>query len=94
MEEHILNLHPPWCDTHVQWGSDVQRTLGNEDVPTASPRGLRCLLRAPFFLTEAMTKMTMATWILLSRNVVEGAMSTMTLILIVLRILVGQAKAT
>ena len=37
MEEHLLNLHPAWCDTLVQWGLDVQRTLGNRDVSTASP---------------------------------------------------------
>ena len=38
MEEHLLNLHPAWWDTLVQWGLDVQRTLGNGDVPTASPK--------------------------------------------------------
>ena len=38
MEEYLLNLHPAWCDTLVQWGLDVQRTLGNGDVPTASPK--------------------------------------------------------
>ena len=38
MEEHILNLNPAWCDTLVQWGLDVQRTLGNGDVTTASPK--------------------------------------------------------
>ena len=38
MEEHLLNLHPAWCNDLVQWGLDVQRTLGNGDVPTASPK--------------------------------------------------------
>ena len=38
MEEHLLNLHPAWCGTLVQWDLHVQRTLGNGDVPTASPK--------------------------------------------------------
>ena len=38
MEEHILNLHPAWFDTLVQWGLDVQCTLGNGGVPTTSPK--------------------------------------------------------
>ena len=33
-----MNLHPAWCDTLVQWGLYVQRTLGNGDVSTASPK--------------------------------------------------------
>ena len=38
MEEHLLNLHPAWCDTLVQWVLDVQRTLGNGDISTVSPK--------------------------------------------------------
>ena len=38
MEEHLSILHPAQCDALVQWGLDVQRTLGSRDVPTASPK--------------------------------------------------------
>ena len=31
-----MNLHPEWCDTLVQWGLHVQRTLGIGDVPNTS----------------------------------------------------------
>ena len=32
-----MNLHPAWCEFFVKWGLDVQRTLDNGEVPTASP---------------------------------------------------------
>ena len=31
-------MYLAWCDTLVQWGLDVQRTLSNRDDPTASPK--------------------------------------------------------
>ena len=43
MKEHLLNLDSAWCDTLIQWDVDVQRTLGNGGVPTAS------LERPPLF---------------------------------------------
>ena len=32
-----MNLYPAWCDTLVQWGLHVQRTLGIGDVLNTSP---------------------------------------------------------
>ena len=94
MEEHLLNLHPAWCGTLVQWGLHVQRTLGNGDVPTASPKRPPLPPKGTILPRGGHDGKGSGDLDPLIAGVVEGAMSTMTLMLRVLRILVRHAKAT
>ena len=89
-----MNLHPEWCDTLVQWGLHVQRTLRIGDVPNTSSE------RPPlppkdFCLPHGgHDKRSNGDLDPLIEECGGGSdVNYMTLILRVLRILVGRAKA-
>ena len=88
-----MNLYSEWYDTLIQWGVDVQRTLGNGEVPTASLERPPLFPKSSSLPDEDHDEKGNGGWILLSGNAVEGTMPIMTLLLRTLRILMGRAKA-